>query len=215
MYLHHNIPPISCFVRNEYLYDFEKTGLTECLAFSVKSVKNNALFFQIMTDNGAIYDKIPIAGLCHKEKSIHFKTDFLQLWDCPSYHFTVVQFDYLRNKKCQVLLKDKNKYLGDYLFTIDWAADKVGPDTSFAEYWPEHKCAHIIKLDQGNYAAQPNNRILFADPAWIHEPFVNIPSYKVCQKDYKVEKSSKWVTEDSDKFFYQTLNKTNNQKNKK
>lgn len=203
MYLHTNIPPISCYVRNEYLYNFEcdKGELTECVAFSVKSPKSHALFFQIMTDVGALYDKIPIGALCTKKESPHFPTEVLQLWDCPSYHFTAVQFSYLVNKKPQTILRDKSKHTGTYLFTLDWAGD-THLDDSFAEHWPEHKSMHILELENGCLAAQPNNRILWADPSWIHSPYEKVPDYKVCQREYRVELSEKWTTENSDRFQY-------------
>ena len=205
MYLHVNIPPIPCYVRPEYLYDFEKgkAELTEAVAFSVKSIKGHALFFQVMTDIGAVYDKIPISGICLEKDAPHMSFDTLQLWDCASYHFTCVEFEFLVNKKCQVFLKDRNKYFGEYLFTLDWAADQLGGDTSFAQVWPEHKSAHIIALENGCIAAQPNNRLLWADPSWIHKPFETIPDYKVCKKEYRCELSDKWSAENSDKFHYE------------
>lgn len=202
MYLHCNIPPMQVWIRNGYLYDFEKDGFTEGLAFSVKSTKNHALMFQVMTDVGAVYDKLPISALCTSQDAPHFAFDLLQLWDCPSYHCTAVQFEYLRNKRCQVMLKDQSLHLGIYLFTLDWAADKVGPDTSFAEQWNEHKSAHIIELDSGCLVAQPNNRVLWADPAWIHQPFEKVPDYKTCSKYYVCERNEKWVTEDSNRMHY-------------
>ena len=47
------------------------------------------------------------------------------------------------------------------LFTVDWAHPETNIlDTDHSEIPHEHKCAHIIALDDGNYAAQPNNRII-------------------------------------------------------
>ena len=46
-----------------------------------------------------------------------------------------------------------------YLFTVDWAhPDSNILDADHSEIPHEHKCAHILALDDGNYAAQPNNR---------------------------------------------------------
>jgi uncharacterized membrane protein (UPF0182 family) len=56
-----------------------------------------------------------------------------------------------------------------------------------------------LQLDNGNYAAQPNNRIIWhvnsytTDKTW--------PDYKVQNTVWEVE-GSDWVTEDSDKMFY-------------
>ena len=54
---------------------------------------------------------------------------------------------------------------GEYLFTIDNAhRERNVIDTNFAEHDPEHNQFNIIKLDNGQFAAQPNNRIIFQIP---------------------------------------------------
>lgn len=198
--MHTNIPPISCYIRNEYLYDFEKDGLTEALVFSVKAIKNHALFFQAMTDCGAVFDKLPISALTTNKDALHQPFHHLQLWDCPSYSVECIQFSYLQNKKAKTILKDKNFYIGKYCFTLDYHSDQ-NLDDGFSENWPEHKSMHILELDNGNFCAQPNNRILFHDPAWIEEPFKTVPKYKVCSKFYRCEQNEKWSTTGDDYFY--------------
>ena len=72
-------------------------------------------------------------------------------------------------------------------------------DTEHSEIPQEHKCAHILALDNGNYAAQPNNRLLWhinsftTDTSW--------PDYKV-QTTYWDAEDNDMVTEDSDRMFY-------------
>ena len=57
-----------------------------------------------------------------------------------------------------------------------------------------------MALDNGNYAAQPNNRILWhvnnytTDNDW--------PDFKVQNTVWDVE-GSDWITEDTDKMFYE------------
>jgi uncharacterized membrane protein (UPF0182 family) len=100
---------------------------------------------------------------------------------------------------------DKKFYHGKYLFTIDWAhPDTNILDTEHSEIPQEHKCAHILALDNGNFAAQPNNRLLWhvnsytTDNSW--------PDYKVQTTYWDAEESS-MVTEDSDKMFYEMKDK--------
>jgi hypothetical protein len=92
-------------------------------------------------------------------------------------------------------------YTGEYLFTVDWChPDTNLLDTDHSEIPQEHKCAHILELDNGNYAAQPNNRIL-----WHINSFTTrneIPDYKVQTNEWNVENKD-WRTEDTDKFFYE------------
>ena len=96
---------------------------------------------------------------------------------------------------------DKKFYHGKYIFTIDWASPDVNIlDTEHSEIPQEHKCAHILELDNGNFAAQPNNRLLWhctsytTDNSW--------PDYKVQNTYWDAEESS-MVTEDSDNMFYE------------
>ena len=58
MYLIANLPPVKCFVRKEYLFDFEE-GYGEfepCVWISVKSIKGKALYIEaLLTNYGAVY----------------------------------------------------------------------------------------------------------------------------------------------------------------
>ena len=206
-YLNSNTPPIYCKVRTEYLYDMDmaKRGEEDCVIFGVASISGRALLFHIMLPNGAVYYRLPISAFFQK----HFRraevpdmsTDFLQLWNCFSYYPSVHCFDFLAGVHGKFRGKDKKFYPGQYLFTIDWAhPDSNTLNVEHSEIPQEHKCAHILQLDNGNYAAQPNNRILWhinsytTDTTW--------PDYKVQTTYWEVE-GPDWVTEDSDKMFYE------------
>jgi hypothetical protein len=125
----------------------------------------------------------------------------LQLWNCFSYYPSVHCFDWLSGISGKFIGKDKKFYKGQYLFTVDWAhPDSNILNVEHSEIPQEHKCAHILALANGNYAAQPNNRILWhvnsftTDTSW--------PDYKVQNTVWDCE-GSDWVTEDSDKMFYE------------
>ena len=50
--------------------------------------------------------------------------------------------------------KDKKWHYGKYLFTVDWAhPDSNILDADHSEIPHEHKCAHILALDDGNMCA--------------------------------------------------------------
>ena len=57
-----------------------------------------------------------------------------------------------------------------------------------------------MALDDGNYAAQPNNRILWHIPSFTVRD--EIPDWEVNTNYHSVEDSRDWKTEDTDKFFY-------------
>ena len=93
---------------------------------------------------------------------------------------------------------------GEYAFTIDTAhADISILDTNFSEHDPEHKSFNVIKLDNGQFAAQPNNRVIWRDQSLIPEKLMT-PDFKVCSQNYKVETTPKWTVGHSDDWQYKT-----------
>jgi hypothetical protein len=121
---------------------------------------------------------------------------------CCSYDVTVIEYEYLQGMRCQCLLKDKKAYAGEYLFTVDWC----GTNDSEEPGEGGHKCAHILCLDNGNYAAQPNNRIFWSEPAFITKPFQKRPDYRTNTHIWKCENESKWMTEHTNRYFYDIKN---------
>jgi hypothetical protein len=57
-----------------------------------------------------------------------------------------------------------------------------------------------MALDDGNYAAQPNNRILWDITSFTVRD--EVPDWKVQTSEWNVEDSGKWKTEDTDRYFY-------------
>ena len=173
-FLVHSLSPIPVFVKKEYLYDLEKGHgeLTPGIWISVKSVMYKALYFEtLLTEYGALFDKLPISAFVWKEdydKENQLPLDVLQLWDCFDYHVTVIQKPLL--SRCQFFGKDKRMHDGEYIFTIDNAhPDTNILDMNFSEHDPEHKSFNIIQLDNGQFAAQPNNRIIWRDSSLTPE----------------------------------------------
>jgi len=206
-YLVANLPPIRCFVRKEYLYDFEK-GFGEyepCYWVSVKSIKGKALYIEsLLTNYGALYDKLPISAYVWKTdiQDEFLPLDFLEIWDAFSYNISVIEKSTLSGLKCQVLMKDKKFYRGEYMFTIDSCSSEPNElNVSLSETPNEHKSFNIIKLDNGQFAAQPNNRILFFDQS-LTPKGITKPDFTVSTKEFKCEDGSKWSA-DSDDFFYE------------
>ena len=84
-------------------------------------------------------------------------------------------------------------HAGEYEFTIDSAhPDQSIIDTNFSELDPEHKSFNIIALDNGQFAAQPNNRVIWRDNSLIGK--LEQPDFKVCTQNYAVETEPKWWT---------------------
>jgi len=206
-YLNANIPPIYCKVRTEYLYDMDmdKKGEKDCVIFGIASISGRALLFHILLPNGAVYYRLPISAFFQKcfsrDQVPDMRTDELQLWNCFSYWPSVHVFDFLAGIDGKFRGKDKNFYPGNYLFTVDWAHPEPNIlDVEHSQIPQEHKCAHILALTNGNFAAQPNNRILWHVNNYTTES--DWPDYKVQNTVWDVE-GADWITEDTDKMFYE------------
>ena len=206
-YLNANIPVMYCQIRREYLYDCKKHHgeVEDCMVFGIASMSGHALLFHAIMENGGIFYRLPISAFIQHgfdvKKVPGMRLDELELWDCFSYYPSVTVFGALSSQAGRYIGKDKKWYTGSYLFTIDWAHPESNiVDTDHSEIPQEHKCAHIMALKNGNYAAQPNNRIL-----WHISSFTvrdEIPDWDVQTTEWTVEDSREWKTEDTDKFFY-------------
>jgi hypothetical protein len=79
------------------------------------------------------------------------------------------------------------------MFTLDGAQpDPRIPDFTFSQTPEEHKSYNLIRLDNGQFALQPNNRCLFYDNALAHAELKR-PDFEVCTNKYTVEDKSKWL----------------------
>jgi hypothetical protein len=204
-----NLPPVHCYIRREFLYDFEKGhGEYEpCIWVSIKSLRSQAFRIEAYLPRyGALYDKLPLNAFVSRKDALNpddfLDLDTLQIWDCFSYNIAIMQKAFLRNLSCQFYAKDKQLYSGNYLFTVDNASPDLNLiDTSYSE-WPEdHKSFNFIELDNGQYAAQPNNRCIFFDAASNPKQML-FPDFKVCTKKYVVETNPKWRLGDTTDVMY-------------
>ena len=205
-YLNANIPVIYCQIRREYLYDLKKHHgeVEDCMVFGIASMSGRPLLFHALMENGGVYYRLPISAFIQhgfEAKDVpRMQLHELEHWNCFSYYPNVIAFDALTTSG-KYLGKDKKWYRGSYLFTIDWAhPDSNIVDTDHSEVPQEHKCAHIMALENGNYAAQPNNRILWHIPSYTVRD--EIPDWDVNTQNWSVEDGRDWKTEDSNKFFY-------------
>jgi hypothetical protein len=215
-YLVVNIPPIEVFIRKEFLYDFTKDNKDKLLGeneyesahwITSKSIPNQALYFEsFVHDFGALYDKLPIHAFVWKtdiDKNNLYPLDWLQLWDCFSYNISVIKKERLRNARCEVIMKDKSRAPGYYLFTIDsCSSDPNEVNVSWSETPNEHKSFNIIKLDNGQFAAQPNNRILWKHQSQTPSTDLKVPYFKFSTKTWICENSDRWSAAGSTTFTY-------------
>jgi hypothetical protein len=190
-----DIPRFYCKLRKEFLYDGESHigEFVNVCVFAVASVSGRALGFHVLTDEGAVIWRLPIHAFVHKKDAPNIPLDWLQFWDCYGYEISCTAFDRLKDCRVRVQMKDRTWVGGQYLFTLDWYACEDAEDAGEGG----HKCAHVIALDNGCFAAQSNNRIQWFDPSFI-TPFKDKPDYLTNTRVWAVERE----TETSSGYFF-------------
>ena len=208
MFLQANLPPIELYVKKEYLYDLEKGHgeFEECVLIAVKSMQGKALIFEAyLPAYGACFDKFPLSAFVWKKdikEEEQLPLGQIELWDAFSYDIQIWTKRMLRNCDVEVYVPGKGKVGGEYLFTIDSVhSDPNMINTSVAEVPSEHKQFNFGKLVNGQYFAQPNNRMLWYEQS-LTPSELKMPDFKVASKYYFCEQDHKWVFGDSDEYFY-------------
>jgi hypothetical protein len=216
-YIETSIPPMKVFVRRSFLNgNIDDKSYEQAVLISVRCLEGSAALFQILTETGRMRDKLPLSAFCWKipdSEDVWEKYPFhsLQLWDCFSRDFSIVQLSYVYNCRTTILMKDRSQLEGQYQWTIQWAGNNNlgGADITLAEDGSEHKCHHFIRLDNGLFALQPNNRILkWNEPSFCTKPIGKDEApWVVNEAEYCCEQHEKWTTEDSRSYFYELAKK--------
>ena len=200
-----NVPPIKVHVKKQYLYDLQKGHgeFTEGVWVTCKSIQGRALYFETyLPEYGALYDKLPISAFVAEPTELDLPLEELELWDAFDYGLAVIEKAAISGCKTKYLSPSKKWHTGEYLFTIDNChQDKNILNTGYAEIPEEHKSFNILLLDNGHFAAQPNNRCLFYDKS-LSPSELKTPDFKVSTIEYNVETESKWTAGDDDNYFY-------------
>lgn len=205
--MNHNIKSFKCLVRLSHFTKNVKDENTyhNAYAFAIQSISSKILTFHVMTDYGMLRSRVPLSEIFIREPLSDIPFYNKQLWDCFSENATVEIFDYLRDKKCQVVLRDGSNVWATYMFTVDWYNNQYSDEPS------DYKCGHVLVADDGYLLCQPNNRIFWKDSNWVTKEFpLDKKDIKVDTELKSVESvANRWITEDTNSFYYD-INKINN-----
>jgi len=192
-YLNVSIPEFYCLARKEFFYNLEKGfgEYEEVMVFGARSRPGRALEFHVMTDAGMQFLGLPVHALCWKPCEAP-RLLSVALWDCFGTDIGVTKFDYLEDLRVSFRSEDKTTHEGNYMMTFDWT------DNAFSDEPSQRKNAHLIKVDNGTFALQPNNRILWKEASFtIKKPVLDWKvNTHVFSSENDIERSK------GDEFFY-------------
>lgn len=134
---------------------------------SVRAMRNRPLCFQVWTEKfAACFDKIPPHCLYWYEPDADHQAlplHKIQMWECLSGSIEIWRKDQLNDVPMLVNLgKGMSPIGGHYWFTIDFMPEgQAGGilDVGDAELLEEHKEGNVIRLENGQIAIYPNNRL--------------------------------------------------------
>jgi hypothetical protein len=211
MLLNHNIKPINCYIKKEFLYNQEKHHgeFVEAHLFAVSSIRGRALGFHAFLNNGAIFYRLPLSAIVWKRNELaNVALEDLQTWDQLGYYLSVIEYDFLKELNGKVFLNQGRVLKCEYLFTIDFCHPDPGVlNTSFVESPEDHKCQHLVRLENGYFGAYPNNKILWEEIAFVTDKQLGRPDYRINTHKFHAENGGFMATPPS-QYFYD-LQKTN------
>jgi len=204
-----NLPNTKVYVRKEYLMDF-KGGHGEFVEghwVTVKSMPGRAFYFETyLPEYAALYDKLPISAFVSEpnKPDPDLPLQDLQFWNAMDYGVTAIYKQFIGSMDFEILTRSHKVMHGTYLFTLDnyhESADEI--DYSTSEIPEEHKSFNVLELDNGQYAAYPNNRMRVYDNSLTPKQPKN-PDFKVSTQFYQVENGYSYRLGDTDEYYWKS-----------
>jgi hypothetical protein len=199
--LNSNIPSFKALVRKSHFTKNNEDSniFLNVYCFGLQSISGVILTFHVITDDGMLRSRVPLSEIFIKEPTNDIPFNHKQLWDCFSENVSVIEFEFLKHHKAQIVLRDGTKVWGTYMFTVDWF------DNPYSDEPSDYKCGHVFKGDDGYLLCQPNNRIYWKDSNWVTKKLPeNLKQFKVDTELLSVENvSDRWVSEDTDSYYYE------------
>ena len=164
------------------------------------------MFEAYLPEYGACFDKFPLSAFVwktdYKEEEL-LPLSTIELWDSFSNNIQLWSKRLLKNCDVEIMLKGGGRMKGEYMFTIDSCHGDVNMiDTGVSEVPSEHKQHNFGKLDNGQFFAQPNNRMLWYEQSLTPKELKR-PDFQVSTRNFFCEQESKWAFGDSNDYFYE------------
>jgi hypothetical protein len=163
-----NLPKARVYVRKD-AFGGNGSEFQPAWLLSARAMRNRPLCFQVWVDEfAACFDKIPphcIYWFNPEKEGFHppLPLHKVQMWECLSGSIELWQKAQLADVPVLVNLgKEMGAIGGHYWFTIDYIPEQQNLgmlDVGDSELLEEHKEGNVIKLENGQIAIYPNNRI--------------------------------------------------------
>ena len=155
-------------------------GFADAMWVGVTSIPGRAWGINvILRDGGCLYRNLPPHSISFGQNDpVVWNIQNSQLWDCYSYHFTIVQSPILRGLRMRAKVRGE-VLTGEYLFHVTHV------DDGWSDSPDQDKEFYFIKLDNGRLTIQPTNRMVFVDDSFIVND--KIPELKLSETIYSCE----------------------------
>lgn len=156
----------------------EPCGFVPVVWFGLVAIPGRVWGLNLMLESGAVYRNVPPQAIAFREtpEPIWGEQD-AQLWDCYGSDWSVHEYTYLHNLRCQAHLGSRY-YPGIYLFTVAPMND------GFSETPEQNKEFMFLELDNGRLTIQPTNKVIFEDRSFTKG---EVPNLKVQTKWWSCE----------------------------
>ena len=120
-YLNANIPTVTCFIRNEFLFNHTtgKGEFTLADVHSVASIQKRTALFEAFLENGVNWTRRPIHAFCWKQDAETLPLTEHVYWDCFSSYIDVHVRERLSGLRADLISITGTKRSGAYMFTLD------------------------------------------------------------------------------------------------
>jgi hypothetical protein len=186
-----NLPKSRVYIRKDAfggsIEEFEPAWLV-----SVRALRNRPFVFQVWVDAyAACYDKIPPQCVYWREPETYHNAlplHKIQMWECLSGSVELWQKLQLVDVPMLVNLgKGVQPITGHYWFTLDFLpeSNSLGVlDVGDVELLEEHKEGNVIKLENGQIAIYPNNRLKWLPVSLTPQSAISeIPNWEVATNE--------------------------------
>lgn len=146
------------FVDSTFILTNEKSFIP-AVWFGLASYPSRAWGCTVMLESGAIYRNLPLHAISFCEKPEQWSIKQSQRWDCYGWDWTIVEYSYLSNLDCTVLI-DNKQYNGQYLFSVSHIGD------GFTANPEQSKEFTFVRLNNNRLTVQPTNYILFKETSF-------------------------------------------------